>query len=305
MRAEAVISHPVDRKHRGDDSNHEWQVWVRRSRHALDLTQAALASRAGVGRGLVQAIEAGNAARVADVNLILVSRALFAFAEERGVRLERSPGDPEEPTGVIPEDVHYDILMDLATAPSPEDIELERKRKNAAFRRSKFEDEVRKRVRSRQAPKELVGIGGGKIAVIGTVPGGPTAIRYQWNEATPADGFESIDRGSLPENGVFFAVRVDGESMAPSLKDGDVIVCTPMPRYEDVDPKRLDGKVVVVQFTEESEHQGETTLARWRVVDSQVLLTKDNPRFAPVSYPDGGVHGVAVVVELRRKGGHL
>lgn len=142
---------------------------------------------------------------------------------------------------------------------------------------------------------------GRRIPVIGSVPGGPTALRHQWSEATAEDGWETIDRGDLPENGTYFALRVDGDSMEPALHDGDRIVCTPMPRYEEIDPVKLNGRVVVVQFAEESNYRGETTLARWRMMGDRVVLVKDNPRYAPLEYPDDGVTGLAVVVELRRK----
>lgn len=140
-----------------------------------------------------------------------------------------------------------------------------------------------------------------RIAVIGTVPGGPTALRYQWSEATSAEGFESVDRGDLPAEASYFALRVDGESMAPTVWDGDLVICTPVPRYEDINPAKLDGRLVVVNFTEESMYGGETTIARWKMLGDQIVLSKDNPRFSPLVYPPDGVHGVAVVVELRRR----
>lgn len=261
-----------------------FRAWMRRARNGLELSQTDLARLAGVGRGVISSLENRGLGSVTEVTWEMVIRTLAAVAAKKGIELK--------PT-VEEWGLWYALQVD--------DDRKQRLEEHFSLPPTGLTA-----AEGSEADTEDMGkLVGRMIPVIGTVPGGPTALRFQWSEASPEVGFETIDRGDLPDGATYFALRVDGDSMTPAIQNSDTIVCSPLPRYENVDPKRLDGKVVVVQFTEDSDYKGETTLARWRVMGERILLTKDNPRYTPMDYPDGGVHGVAVVVELRRRAAAL
>lgn len=134
-------------------------------------------------------------------------------------------------------------------------------------------------------------------------------------------GAKMIDRGDS-QHPCAFATVVHGDSMVPTLHDGDVIVCEPIIDEHDRD-RLVDGRVVavfapdalgaVVGDIDNQTRQRKAqpmpvpqagAVGRWRWLSSgEAKLEKDNPKAVPLHLPAEHVTTlrVAVVVELRRK----
>ena len=89
-----------------------------------------------------------------------------------------------------------------------------------------------------------------------------------------------------------FALRVRGDSMAPEMLDGDVLIVRRQPRAEhgDVVVALVDGDATVKRLW----------LRRGRRGTSAVELRASNPRYAPI-VPDGELSLLGKVIELRRR----
>ncbi|MGC8893886.1 MAG: LexA family protein [candidate division WOR-3 bacterium] len=120
--------------------------------------------------------------------------------------------------------------------------------------------------------------------VYGTVPAGPP--------------YDPGDPGVIEVMGIpaeysgrdVFGLIVKGDSMAPTLIDGDRILVA-----RDVKPR--DGLVVVVRL-----NGGEYTVKRMRSQGNLLILSPDNPNFQPVVVsPEDSCDIVGVVVEVIRR----
>lgn len=138
------------------------------------------------------------------------------------------------------------------------------------------------------------------IPVINRAPAG-TAHDYDHDQSACAefhDAHEYIDRGGIDDPHAF-AIVVVGDSMEPSLFEGDYVVFTPMsvpkPRAQVV-----DGVTVFVRFTPEAPKQG-CLLARWKKEDTKLLLTKDNTRYPPLAIDREDIAQLSVAVERRTR----
>lgn len=87
--------------------------------------------------------------------------------------------------------------------------------------------------------------------------------------------------------GELFALRVRGDSMAPEILAGDLLVVRRQPRSEP-------GDVVVALVG------GEATVKRLRLVRGRVELHAANPEFAPIVPEPGELVLLGRVLELRR-----
>ena len=85
-----------------------------------------------------------------------------------------------------------------------------------------------------------------------------------------------------------FAIVCYGDFMAPTIRDGDLVIFTP-----DADKK--SGDIILV-----NNRWGEPILRRYRLKDSDVYLAPDNPAYAPFR-PDDGTRTIGTVVEVWRK----
>jgi len=123
-----------------------------------------------------------------------------------------------------------------------------------------------------------------RVPVYGTVPGGPP-----YDPGDP-DVIEVIGVPAEYSGRDVFGLIVKGDSMAPTLVDGDRILVA-----RDVKPR--DGLVVVVRL-----NGGEYTVKRLRTQGKMLILSPDNPNFQPlVLSPDDSYEVVGVVVEVIRR----
>ena len=128
-----------------------------------------------------------------------------------------------------------------------------------------------------------------RIPVLGSIPAG-----------IPIEAIEDIiDWEEIPSdwtrgNKQYFALRVQGLSMYPEYRDGDVIV---LKRQETAE----NGQDCAVSINGD-----EATFKRFRRTESGIMLQAINPDFEPLLYTEQQVEELpvrilGVVVELRRK----
>ena len=122
------------------------------------------------------------------------------------------------------------------------------------------------------------------IPVYGSVPGGPP---YDPGDPGVIDTMAvSPDYASRE----VFGLVVKGDSMAPTLRDGDKILVA-----KDIQAR--SGNVVVVRV-----NHGEYTVKRLRVEKGVVILMPDNSSFQPIVLgPEDEPEIVGVVIEVHRK----
>lgn len=99
---------------------------------------------------------------------------------------------------------------------------------------------------------------------------------------TNADGYADIPEGIHAD----FALRCKGDSMNPTLRDGDLVLIRQQPEVEN-------GQIAAVSI------DGETTLKRVYVQQGGISLIAENPLFPPINVPADSdreiiIHGLAV-----------
>lgn len=105
-----------------------------------------------------------------------------------------------------------------------------------------------------------------KIPLIGHIACGEPITADQNIEGYITEYFpESVDPGSI------FALKCEGDSMEPYILDGDIAYIRQQPEVED-------GEIAAVLVDGDTK----ATLKRVKRVGDQVILTPDNPRFAPI-----------------------
>jgi len=106
----------------------------------------------------------------------------------------------------------------------------------------------------------------------------------------PSDYFinceEFITMPGLPENG--FAILHCGDFMAPTIRDGDIVIIDP-------DQKPAPGKVTLIVG-----QWGEPFLRRYRSKEGEVFLTADNINYSPFK-PDNTTRILGVAVAAWRR----
>jgi len=94
---------------------------------------------------------------------------------------------------------------------------------------------------------------------------------------SPADmeavGYVLVSKETFQKGGKF-SVQVSGDSMEPTLHDGDFVVFKP---YVGDGLDIPSGKVVVVR-----NHYGELIVKRLTRVNGSIVLTSDNPKYPPI-----------------------
>jgi repressor LexA len=97
-------------------------------------------------------------------------------------------------------------------------------------------------------------------------------------------GYVSVP--NLPEG--CYAIVCYGDFMAPTIKDGDLVIFKP-------ESEKKSGDIILV-----NNRWGEPILRRYRLKGSEVYLAADNPAYAPFR-PDAGTRTIGKVVEVWRK----
>jgi hypothetical protein len=148
--------------------------------------------------------------------------------------------------------------------------------------------------------------GWGKIPVINAAPAGLVEDYEEWGTDS-GQGYASIDRGDV-EDELAFAAIIVGDSMTPTLHEGDTVVFAPLVAARDR-VRLTDGKVAFVRFSQEAAapRRG-CTVGRFFWTDRTTgafRLAKDNPRYPEVRAvmtPDQ-IARISIAVELRSKRG--
>ena len=91
---------------------------------------------------------------------------------------------------------------------------------------------------------------------------------------------------NLPEG--CYAIVCYGDFMAPTIRDGDLVIFAP-------DREQKSGDIILV-----NNRWGEPILRRYRLKDSDVYLSPDNPVYSAFQ-PDSGTRTIGTVVEVWRK----
>jgi transcriptional regulator with XRE-family HTH domain len=113
------------------------------------------------------------------------------------------------------------------------------------------------------------------------------------------DAWQYIDRGLIGESDAY-AVVVVGDSMVPSIREGDICVFVPLVEHK---PQRQPrpGQIVFVRFTEEAPERG-CCLCRWsQLEDGRWLLSKDNNHYAPKVVGPEHIARMGLLIEHRKK----
>lgn len=115
------------------------------------------------------------------------------------------------------------------------------------------------------------------VPILGAIPCG----KLNTSDQNP-DGYADLPDGVHAD----FALRCEGNSMTPTLVDGDIVLIRQQPEVEN-------GQIAAVNV------DGETTLKRVYVRESGLLLMGDNPSYQPIFVPSDSdreiiIHGLAV-----------
>lgn len=127
------------------------------------------------------------------------------------------------------------------------------------------------------------------VDVLGTVPAG---IPFEAIEDVV--GSEEIQISVAESSCDYFALRVKGDSMAPRIRSGDVVICKKQPSVES-------GEAAVVMV-----NGNEATLKRVKKTSEGITLVPDNPSFDVKYYSNEEIESLPIVVlgkvvELRGK----
>jgi repressor LexA len=126
-------------------------------------------------------------------------------------------------------------------------------------------------------------------ALAGAPAGGKAPLLEVIPENFPqqsAPGSSYISLPNLPEG--CYAIVCHGDFMAPTIRDGDLVIFTP-------DGEQKSGDIILV-----NNRWGEPILRRFRLKEEEVYLAPDNPAYAPFR-PDAGTRTIGKVVEVWRK----
>lgn len=111
------------------------------------------------------------------------------------------------------------------------------------------------------------------VPILGRVPAGPVSGAYAEADGHVPVALEREDVDSL------FALKVKGDSMDPTLMDGDTVVV----RWQQT---AKHGDIVVARF-----EQDEATVKRFRLRPTGALLVPDNQRYQPFPLGEGKIIG--------------
>ena len=107
-------------------------------------------------------------------------------------------------------------------------------------------------------------------------------------------GHEGI-MGDMAQSGIYFGLKIQGDSMAPGIADGDTVICRQQPDAED-------GQIVVALV---NGNDGVCKRLK-KYEDGTIALISDNAAYPPMYFNNSEidnipVHIMGIVKELRRK----
>lgn len=193
-----------------------------------------------------------------------------------------------------------------------------RLRDGRSLAESSVSDRMAGRVRWRhdelEVVAELVGLDGadellslaGKfhqrgIPVLGKVPASTFNLHWQLVE-NPMAADEHVEKPAWMSSRMArecYALKVDGDSMHPEVKDGSVVVVWPAPA--DADWSEVHDRMVVVSLSDDHPtHPGETTMG-WFILlsDGSGIIAKENRRYPPIPVDLDQVVRLGLVEETR------
>ncbi len=128
------------------------------------------------------------------------------------------------------------------------------------------------------------------IAIIGHVSAGPSRIAWT-DEGLPVGGGDEYVAGNADlRDPHAFALRVRGDSMVPSLRDGDVVIISP--RLARV----RTGDEALVQMRD-----GKAYLKAVYPKGDVLILQSVNPAYEPIVVPRSEIRKMMRVVDVRRR----
>lgn len=160
---------------------------------------------------------------------------------------------------------------------------------------SEFND----RCRTTVADPDVTGPG---IPIINKAPTGD-AVDYEEHGVEVERGFEFVDYGGLRTDENLFAVVVVGDSMQPTLHDGDRVIFRPLPRFKTHPNRWEDGRVYFVRYAEGHGAPACTIARVRRMTDGSIMLSRDNPMQATTVLDPDHIDSIAIAVE--RRSGHM
>lgn len=124
---------------------------------------------------------------------------------------------------------------------------------------------------------DAINIRRASVPILGTI-----ACGQQITPDTTPEGYADLPDGIRAD----FALRCKGDSMEPTLKDGDLVLIRQQPEVEQ-------GQIAAVSI------EGETTLKHVYRQENGLLLVADNPAYSPIFAPVSSdeeiiIHGLAV-----------
>lgn len=124
---------------------------------------------------------------------------------------------------------------------------------------------------------DAINIRRGTVPILGTI-----ACGQRITPDTTPEGFADLPEGIHAD----FALRCKGDSMEPTLMDGDLVLIRQQPEVEQ-------GQIAAVSI------EGETTLKHVYRQENGLMLVADNPAYSPIFAPVSAdeeiiIHGLAV-----------
>ncbi len=217
--------------------------------------------------------------------------ALKALIRDRRVDLDISQQQMAEKLGIVQS--HYSRLETGATNPSYVMRQKIAEALNIPFDEFEGQWKASKIGRTQGVP--------GKIPVLNIGPAGQIIDCDEWG-VDSGQGYEYIDNESISSEdlSMLFALVVTGDSMQPTLLDGDYVVFRSM--KTPLHQKDLQaGDVVSVRFSPESGHEGNWVCRFFTNDNESSRLVKDNKLHPERIVPYEHIQQIAKAVELRRK----
>lgn len=143
------------------------------------------------------------------------------------------------------------------------------------------------------------------IPVINVGPCGEV-IDYEEYSVDSGLGYQYLDWGEIDDEHAF-AVRAIGDSMEPTIHEGDFVIFSPM-NVPKPSAKLVDGAIVGVRFSALAKSQGFTVGRFFKTGEADFVIRKDNRKYRDIpatlrfdSVNPPSVDRIAVAIERRTR----